>query len=268
MKVFKTLNQINRQPLYSEKLPFILLWSQRAGCTNLTKWFFFQIGLYKKAIEYHSSVHVYKHNIYFRQQGYLHKIRDELTNNKLEIIKLVRDPYKRAVSSFLTFSSYCYSSKPKGSRMYQDWISLNNLFYKSKPYKGMTFKKYLNFLDTVGPSVTNVDGHLAQQYIEGEEHLKMKYIKVEDYFEDIKRLESKYNLKESPYSITSQQKHHHGAKMSLNGDFSNVIITSEMLLSEQLPTYESFYDRENMELCEKIFKKDIERYKYKKITWD
>lgn len=267
VEILEKLNLYKRQPLYNGKLPFILLWSQKAGCTNFTKWFFYQAGLYEKALEFHPSIHVYKAGKYFKRANYLEEVRKQLYVNKMDVIKLVRNPYMRAVSSFLTFSSYCYSSKPKGSRMYQDWLRVYDLFYSSRsPYEGLSFKQFLYFLDSMGSSIANVDGHLAQQYIEGEENLKINFIKVENFLTDIRSLEQKYQLKKSPQSLISQQKNHHGPKMSLHGDYSKITITSEILLNEKLPTYESFYDKENLKLCEKIFRKDIQRYNYKTIS--
>lgn len=263
MEFIEGLKKYKRVPLYNEKLPFILLWSQKAGCTNLTKWFFYQIGLYDEALEYHPSIHVYKAGQFFKQDHYLDEIREQLENSQIDVIKLVRNPYKRAVSSFLTFSSYCFSSKPKNMLMYQDWLKVYDLFYNSKPpYKGMSFKQFLFFLDTTGSSVAHVDGHIAQQYMEGEEKLNLNYIKVENFFEDINNLEVNYQLKKTPHSLISKQKNHHSSNMSLHGDYSNITITSNILFSKKLPTYESFFDLENLELCEKIFKQDIQRYNY------
>lgn len=264
MKFLKALNECNRQPLYDEKMPIMLLWSQKAGCTNLTKWFFYQVDLYDQALEYHPSVHVYKAGKFFNQENYLQNIAKN--HHKIDVVKLVRNPYKRAVSSFLTFSHYCYSSRRKNIGMHRDWEKVYALFYNKKPpYKGLSFKQFLYYLDEVGASATQVDGHLAQQYIEGEEHLDIQLIKVENLSEDIKRLEKSYRLKQSPPSLISQQKNHHGTKMSLDEDHSNIPITSEMLLSGKLPSYEYFYDEENFELCTKIFKKDIDQYRYHAI---
>jgi hypothetical protein len=61
------LKKLHRAPLYHPALPVVLLWSPKAGCTVLTKWFFFQIGLLDKALCYHTSIHIYKGSIFIKE---------------------------------------------------------------------------------------------------------------------------------------------------------------------------------------------------------
>jgi hypothetical protein len=44
-------------PLYEKEFPLIFFWSPKSGCTSIIKWYFFQIGLLQKAIDYYPWVH-------------------------------------------------------------------------------------------------------------------------------------------------------------------------------------------------------------------
>lgn len=252
----------HRGPLCNKELPIILFWSEKAGCTSFTKWFFFQIGLLEEAIK--QSVHVYRIQMYNQQKNYFKNLSEQILNSKKEAIKLVRNPYNRAVSSFLTISHYCFSSHPINNRMYKDWERIYKLFYNSNSiYKGISFKQFLYYLEKVGSDISIVDGHIGQQYLDGEENLITRYIKLEKLQGEIQNIEKKYSLPSCPKSIFAQENDHNFSKSMIEkGNISDEVFTREMLFGNSLPTFESFYDKETLELCKSIFKKDFEVYGY------
>lgn len=261
-----TLKQLlrYRTPLYNEEFPVVLLWSQKAGCTSLVKWFFFQIGLLDEAINYHPWIHNYENEVYIKKNNYNKEVKKILLNSNMEVIKLVRDPYKRAVSSFLELS-HEGPLKIESHFAYKEWRRIREIIYNDKnSVMGISFKQYLYYLKEVGVDVDSINGHFAQQYIEGEEQFVTKYIYLEDFDNEIRELEKKYCLKTSPLIDITNSGHHRAKKMKESEDYSNVIITEETFYKENPPTYTSFYNDETLALVEEIFKKDIEVYGYRR----
>ncbi len=262
--IVRELIKYKRTPLFNEDFPLVLLWSQKAGCTTLSRWFFYQIGLLDKALQYHSSIHVYKNAVYYQQKDYVDNLTKSISNPKKDTIRLVRNPYKRAVSSYLTIASYCYSKKLLKTKLNEDWSRIYNLYYNNTPpYKGISFKQFLYYLEKVGVNLDTVDGHIAKQHCSGEESFVTNYIKIENFTSEIRNIEKRYNLSKSPNTLLKSP-NTFSPKMTLNGNHSELILTSKQLINGPLPNYESFYDREAIQLCNEIFKDDFSFYNYEK----
>jgi hypothetical protein len=59
-----------RRILHAPDFPLVLLFTEKAGCTSLTKWFLFHIGKLDEATDYHPWVHRYRKNVLCQQRGY------------------------------------------------------------------------------------------------------------------------------------------------------------------------------------------------------
>ncbi len=243
-----------RTPHYHKNMPIILLWSEKSGCTSLVKWFFYQIGELDQAIKYHPWIHKYEFDVYKKKKEYREDVFNQLLNKEKDVIKLVRNPYKRVISSFFTLLQ-------DKDRYKKEWEDIRELVYKNRhSEEGISFKDFLYYLKNTGTNVEVLNGHLAQQYIEGEELIVDKYIYLENFDEHIQEIEEYYGLEASPLSLITKSKHHRTSLMNLTGNFAD---TKFKKLEKQLPTYKSFYDKEAVGLVEDIFKKDIECYNYK-----
>lgn len=260
MTINNHLNLImQRIPLYNQAFPIILFWSQKSGCSSLAKWFFFQINLLDQAQKYHPSIHVYRGRVYNNPENRMRLI-NALSSDEKPTLKLVRNPYSRAVSSFLHVVHY-----------YDDvlfsnlWTSLNN----QNKNQGVSFKQFLYALKKVGSDINSIDGHIAQQYIEGEEQWVQQYIKLEHFNTSIPKLEKKYNLLKSPIESISQSFDHKSLLISTKNynleNYSEKLMTREILLNGNLPKYNNFYDQETRELCRELFMKDFQTYNYSKL---
>jgi len=247
------------QPHYNKNFPLILFWSPKSGCTPFAKWFFFQIGILNKALEYHPWIHNYEFEVYKKQPNYNLEVLNEILNSKRKVFKLVRNPYKRAVSSFLHLignMEYPIFREPGEIRL---------LFYKDRnSNKGISFKHFLYYLRRVGPKPGVINGHFAQQYIDGEEYLIKNYIYLENFDNHISKIEESYGLVKSPLEIINKSGHYFSSRMILTGDYSKIAFAK---LNKLLPTYHSFYDKETKDLVREVFKKDFEVYGYKNISF-
>lgn len=242
-------------PHFHKDFPIILFWSHRSGCTSPANWFFFQIGLYEEAMNYAPFIHYYEFDIYKNRTNYYKDLELELLKLKKETIKLVRNPYKRAVSSFLTLYDNPYATK--------QWESIRKYFYNHKNIqKGISFKQFLYYVKNIGPKSSELDQHFSQQYIEGEEKFIKKYIKLENFNKTIPNLEQEYGLLPSDISLLTNSSHHRSHQMIHKGNYADNDITNPQFPS--LPTYRSFYDEEALKLVSEIYNDDFEAYGYKK----
>ncbi|MBM7586931.1 hypothetical protein JOC86_003483 [Bacillus pakistanensis] len=235
-------------PLYNKDFPLILFWTPKSGCTTFNKWFFFQIGLLDKVNAMkEGKPHSYRSYIYREEPKYSQQITLNLLESKKDTYKLVRNPYKRAVSSFLHTLSHTW---------------LKSVFH-SYVNDGLSFKQYLHHLKQLGSSVYKLDRHIAPQYIEGEERFINNYIQLEEFTKRIREIEMKYNLLNAPLSELSKSSHHFSDRMTVKGDYAEKALTKDSF-NGMFPTYDSFYNKETIELVKEIFKKDFEMYRYKK----
>jgi hypothetical protein len=232
-------------PLYQKEFPLIFFWSPRSGGTSLIKWFFFQNGLLQAALNYNPWIHSYKMEVYEKQNNYKADIIKQLLEGKKDIYKLVRNPYRRAVSSFLAVID---------NEIIMKEIALNS-------QNGVSFKQYLYHIKKIGVSRDLINSHIAQQYVEGEEFLIKNYIKLENFSAEIKVVENKFHLLDSPILNISNSSHHLSQTMIEKGLFAEVKMSLKPY-GRSLPTYESFYDEETKGLVRELFKKDFEKYGY------
>ncbi|WP_066335820.1 MULTISPECIES: sulfotransferase family 2 domain-containing protein [Metabacillus] len=234
-------------PLYGRGFPLIFFWSPKSGCTSLVKWFLFQNGLLQKAIDYDPWVHKYRAEVFQKQNNYTTELTDQLLNDKNVTYKLVRNPYKRAVSSYLST------------------VTNENLKNKVFPgiNNGFSFKQFLFKVKDIGVSSELIDRHIALQYVEGEECIIKNYLHLENFNNEIRMIENKYNLLASPIQNISKSPHHMAQNMTDKGkgSFAEVKLTLETAVGS-LPTYESFYDGETIDLVKELFKKDFISFGY------
>lgn len=245
----------DRIPNYHKDFPVVLFWSQKSGCTSLLKWFFFQIGVLDEATAYNPWPHYYEFEVY-KSPEYKEELTRCLLTQQKETLKLVRDPYRRAVSQFLILSS------AKGNPQWEkEWEKVRDFFYQDKgSKKGISFKQFLIYVRDFPGSV---DDHFKPQYMEGEELFVQKHIYLEDYSHHIRGLEKKYGLKKSNLQELSNSSHHFSKSMVLKGNFANLEILQDTFIDGNVPTYESFYNEETIALVNSVYQKDFEMYGYK-----
>ncbi|GKU80695.1 sulfotransferase family 2 domain-containing protein [Niallia sp. NCCP-28] len=241
-----------KTPVYSKDFPIILFWSPKSGCTSILKWFFFQIDLLQKDIQQDPHKYLFT---FQNQPDYRKELMEQLSEGKIATYKLVRNPYKRAVSSFL------YTVQQDYEPLRKEFESIKNFF--NNQTDGISFKQFLFYIKKVGCDLESIDFHIARQYIKNEEIFVKNYIQLENFNAQIREIERHYNLKHSPLSEISNHYHHFAPKMTLTGNFAETIISKKML-EEFIPDYKSFYDKETAELVRDIYNEDFEIYGYDK----
>ncbi|SEN12316.1 sulfotransferase family 2 domain-containing protein [Lihuaxuella thermophila] len=237
-------------PLFDPKFPLVLFCSQKSGCTSLSKWFYFQLDLLKEA-ESVEGVHWYTIHRFTAQDDY----KQRLTNHikKKDCYKLVRNPYRRAVSAYIQVLT----------TQTDEYKKIKNFLYNDpNSHQGVSFKQFIHYVQHTLPGGV-IDAHCFPQYFPGEEELiKKNYLYLEKFNDEIAAIEKRYGLKKSHPSLFVSP-HHNSQRMIMKGNFSEFKFTREMMISgKKLPTYESFYDQEVKDSVRSIYDKDFETYGY------
>lgn len=259
------ITMLYRFPLYNRGFPIILFWSQKSGCTILAKWFFFQLGLLDQALQYNPWVHYYREQVYEKQKDHQKNLIQDLIQGK-KTIKLVRNPYHRAVSSFLGLARMSFLGK---ARRRKEWEKIKKTLYNIKKYddrefqESINFKQYLYYLKNTGTKVVLINAHRGQQYICNEETYVSNYIYLENFVNSIHNIEKKYELLESPETVFESQ-HHCSHLMKNTENYTEALISKKLLTRKSFPSYDSFYDQETTELVNELFKEDFKMYGYEK----
>ncbi|XXM71192.1 sulfotransferase family 2 domain-containing protein [Lysinibacillus sphaericus] len=234
-------------PLYNKDFPLILFWSPKAGCTSFLKWFLYQNGLLEEALNYNSWPHAYRLEVLNKRPEYVKGLRTMLINQKKPVYKLVRNPYTRAVSSYV-------------AALRTEEIS-NNI--QLQVNNGISFKEYLYHIKKKGVGRDKIDLHIAKQFIAGEKKVIKNYLKLEEFKNGLRKIEKNYSMKAAPINDLIKSPHHNDLTLNVNECFSEKKFTGGSL-GLQLPSYNNFYDGESQELVYEIFKADFIAYDYGK----
>ena len=109
---------------------------------------FSQIGLYEIAMQYNPFIHNYEYDIYKSKAGYITKLSRELLKGEKDTLKLVRNPYKRAVSSFVSLIAPPGIENP-------EWEPIRKFIYNdSTCKKKISFKHFYITFTRMGQMLT------------------------------------------------------------------------------------------------------------------
>lgn len=230
--------------LMSDSKKLGLIWSAKAGCTFTSKWFYYQVGHLEKALSF-QWVHRYRgryvnNEIANKSDEYLEKQIKE-TN----FIKIVRNPYTRAVSS--------YFHATKHINKYRSLADLSPAF------------SFAEFVDVMGRrDISSVDIHFrSQTHLFERENIITPYriIKIEESFSSLPLLEKELNL--APSNLTELKDSHHYLKKNTEGEkcFNTPFTKKDM--ENRVPPYHCFYNDELLDKVYKLYQVDFERYDYK-----
>jgi len=188
-----------RTPLYHPGFPFVILWSEKAACTTVVKWFFLQTGLIEEALKYHPWVHQYEGSIFKKRPGYLDDIYDALKRGT-SVVKFVRDPFARAYSSYL---SVCGAQSVENGRKWavtaRRKILKDMVGRRTVVEYAFSFRQYLLWL--AGQSAHAPNPHIRQQHLPRDDYFGIRFCKIESLTENFRALEQEYGL---PHSVTDR----------------------------------------------------------------
>jgi hypothetical protein len=95
---FESVLAINPRPLINPDARMVVLFSPKAACSNVAIWFFHHLGHGATARDYSRWPHRYRLKVYYPSELYRRACTLDLTGFK--VIRIIRDPFERAASSF------------------------------------------------------------------------------------------------------------------------------------------------------------------------
>ncbi|MEM1334766.1 MAG: class I SAM-dependent methyltransferase [Actinomycetota bacterium] len=250
-----------RVPFHHPSFPVVLLWSEKSGCTTLLTWFLMQTGHLEAARAHHRWPHEWEHDVMKAAPGYEQGVVDALVSGT-PAVKLVRDPFDRAVSSYLQL---CVFDEDSGHFTIELRRRIRAFVYGDAdvPY-AFSFVDMLRWLDQA--DLDTVDGHLGPQSTRLEDHLAdLELVRLEEFDAAIRRLEQRFDLAPADLATASDSDHHTVRDHELpNAPGSAARLHVPMPIPEgyPLPTADAFLTEETALLVERIFATDYERYGY------
>jgi hypothetical protein len=212
--------------LISEEKKLVVLWTPKAGCTTAKNIFYNYVGLPLPDNRFmvNSQEYIKLHN----------KQKNELPKNlqNFIVIQFCRNPYDRAISSFLT---HIMHQSGKNKNLEKCEINYPN------------FKDFLLALKNNKISCNHCNYHSVKQFMTDKVN---DIIKIENLDQDLARVNDLYNLN---FKNISFENHSHRKK-----------IEKKTMPQRYNKPYEEYLDSKTISLINEIYQKDIEYFKYEK----
>jgi hypothetical protein len=101
-----------RKPINHSSVPFVLCWSQKAGCTVALKWYLHHAGLLEDALQLEDpnmrlKIHSYENKVLKARPDYTDELVMAIQSGK-PIVGFIRCPYERAFSSYMILNHGWY----------------------------------------------------------------------------------------------------------------------------------------------------------------
>jgi hypothetical protein len=206
-----------------------ITFTPRGGCSISFQQYLDLIDLLNDGLSYNPFIHTYRNDVFHPNMDFcdIH----QLINEKYTFVKFIMNPYIRAVSIYRSQTS-------------------NNLSFRECLMEIVNNKiDYFNDSDKY---------HMHSQYIDGEENIITKYVKIDknETFQLTLFDGTLYTLDVNKYSSI-----HHGIKNINNTAFCGDLPREN--INDNLPkSYKYFYDDEIKKMVETVYKQDIEHYGY------
>lgn len=262
-----------RTPYQHPDVPFIVLWSQKSGCTSILKWFLWHAGLLEEARQYRVheeglSIHNYELEVFKMWPGYDEELLARIESGA-PLVNFIRCPYSRAFSSYMHLHNRFYIRFERDG-LPHDGLSLRyeileSIYgYRPPVEYPLSFLDYLQWL--AAHSINEVEPHHAQQYTPLYDLENVTHYRLEELETVIPRLERDYRLADSGQARTEFTSPHHLEKTAVDRAAAIKLLERGVPLSKSPQYLLPEVNRELLagtacgELIEQIFKDDIAVY--------
>ncbi len=264
-----------RTPYSHPDVPFIMLWSQKSGCTAVLKWHLFHAGLLQEALAYRSdhtslNIHHFQNQWVRDHRGHRRRTQRQMVRGTKPVLNFMRDPWQRA------YSSYLHSYSPGMLRLQRRGIENNAIRLRRQILEGLygpetplateySFTDYLRWLELQDPRTLNP--HHSTQHSELYELAPVRHYRLEDFGPATRALEQEFGLEDSSRSRDLFSSGHHKPKADLPADQAREALDRGLPLDRK-PGYplpqvtEALLDgTEAGALVARIFARDIAIYR-------
>lgn len=237
-------------PLYSQAHDLCLFWSAKSGCTFGVKWFLHHSGQLEKARAHSRWVHDYREAVLETSQ----QVREGITSVTapgMRVVKLVRNPYARAVSSYLMAVRSGYENEQIG-RFLQRGVDRDH---------GFSFAEFLDYLATIDLRNCNIHHRLQLHPAEEAGLIEPGYIiQLEDSLNQLAQCEMKLGLE--PTDLGRFRKSGHNTARKVWPEFWGEVRFYRHLGTKILPQTANFYNDRLKTKVATLYGADFNRYDY------
>lgn len=224
-----------------------LIWSAKSACTTAILWYLSVAGFLEEALAYDSWPHKYREKVLPEIARY----QEWLMNTdprKLAWVRVIRDPYRRAISSF---------------RHALQWANLYSQDLKLDPAQdGLSFDSFLSRLEN--SDIANCEIHFRQQHHPLEQAIRPAWVINADRRPLLQALldlatpttDARRRLEDEISRISS---FHHARRRLNHGDVSKNPF-SIPYTSQDWPEYENFLNASTRRKIERIYAADFSAY--------
>jgi len=238
-------------PLISKELRLALLFSAKSGCTFAVKWFFEQMGLLTAAQHYDPWIHRYREKVFNESTTYRLEFM-HLLDETTRVLRVVREPYSRCVSSFLHAVRYGYEDDDLG-RFLGRRIDRKN---------GFSFREWIDYLESI--DLRRCDVHHRLQAHELEllgVVIPDRIVRLEDGRDEFRRVEEEWGLRSVDLDKFRSSIHHteRASQAEFSGDQRFAMTPQD---KGGIPPTAAFYDDELRTRVAALYAEDFRRYGY------
>jgi len=234
-------------PLLLDEKKIMLSLSPKSGSLFGVSWFFYQANLWQDVKEHPKWAHHYRQEVYYKSPGYPASYRHFFASPETYTkIKLVRNPYCRAVSSYI-------HALRTPEILYRD---TRNKFTATE----FSFETFLAEVEKLG--TRSCDVHYRTQTHEFERNSNWDYqhiVQLESAFKDIPKLEKIYDLKTSPLENFRESEHNSRRKKSGKNYVGSTVFSSGYIKHSPYPY---FYNTELAQKVQELYAEDFRNFGY------
>lgn len=249
-------------PLQRPGFPVAVCWSAKSGCTTVLKWFLQQTGRLDEALSFSHWVHDFRERRLFTEPGYRwqsERLFKKPGRLETSIIKVLRDPATRAVSSYLHYLR-CGADVEQwthAARVAQ-WKALTGL----DGQRGISFRQFLLFVSAQQLLRIETDPHFRPQYEALQDPRVDTYLLLEDLAAGLRAVEERHGLPHVDLDGLSRSHHHNppSAAHAWPAEAATFVADHESLAELGTPPPEIFLDAETQSLIRTTYCVDYEAY--------
>jgi hypothetical protein len=255
----RTLLYVQPAPLINLPDGFGVLWSAKSASKAVMFWFLTRLGLLEQALVYPEpggpKPHNFREDVLSQTADY-RRWRKTCDPATLKWLRIIRNPYSRAVSSYRHALSFGYEDN-----------KIKTCLGLSVADRGLSFQEFLDYLLMV--DIANCNNHHRQQWHPIESHVtpyKVVNLDKEDLLIALDTFDTEIGLPPvSPetregmlISWQRESRRHHKRTERVDDCYARVFTRAEA--KEALPGYSGFLNAETRSKIERIYVKDFAVY--------
>lgn len=245
----KNYGHANTRPILFARRDIAVLLSGRAGSTFALKWF-----LHHNSMESDFKwTHKHRTDVLYPSDWHKQRGRDVVAGADFTMVRFTRNPFNRAVSSYLHSNQNAPVFRP----------IMKHFGRRFADGEGYSFVEFLRYVRNAG--VTKVNNHFALQFSYMESlHELDAFCRIEDGLPGLQALEHTLGLPESNEEIYAEMRRS-PHNLNYNNDLEGSVPDRIFPLAKRklpYPSPDRFYNGRTVSMVQEIYAKDFERFGY------